>query len=127
VGFVEGNDIANQKADVIVCDGFSGNVALKTMEGTAHLVRHFMQKEFRSGIYGRFAGLVSLPILRSLANSLDPRRYNGASLVGLNGITIKSHGGADIMAFEQAIETALIEVEKGVPEKIHQLLVEQGH
>jgi glycerol-3-phosphate acyltransferase PlsX len=127
VGFVEGSDIARQKADVIVCDGFSGNVALKTMEGTAHLVRHFMKQEFRNGIYGRFAGLVALPIIRSLAASLDPRRYNGASLVGLNGITIKSHGGADIMAFEKAIETALIEVEKGVPEKIHELLVEQEH
>ena len=127
VGFIEGNDIASQKADVVICDGFSGNVALKSIEGTAHLIRHFMKKEFGSSLYGRFAGLVSLPVLRSLAKSVDPRRYNGASLVGLNGIVIKSHGSADTVAFEQAIETALIEVEKGVPEKIHQLLVQQDH
>ncbi|HJP03645.1 MAG: phosphate acyltransferase [Chromatiales bacterium] len=127
VGFIEGNDIASQKADVVICDGFSGNVALKSIEGTAHLIRHFMKKEFGSSLYGRFAGLVSLPVLRSLAKSVDPRRYNGASLVGLNGIVIKSHGSADTVAFEQAIETALIEVEKGVPEKIHQLLVQQEH
>jgi glycerol-3-phosphate acyltransferase PlsX len=125
IGFVEGNDIASQKADVVVCDGFSGNIALKTMEGTAHMVRHFMRTEFKKGVYGRFAALVALPILRSLAKTLDPRRYNGASLVGLNGIVIKSHGGADVMAFEQAIQTAIIEVEKRVPEKIGQLLAQQ--
>jgi glycerol-3-phosphate acyltransferase PlsX len=127
IGFVEGNDIAAQTADVVVCDGFSGNVALKTMEGTAHLVKHFMQKGFKQGLYGKLAGLISLPVLRSLGRELDPRRYNGASLVGLNGIVIKSHGGADAMAFKQAIETAIIEVEKNVPEKIHQLLAQQDH
>ena len=127
IGFVEGNDISRDKADVVVCDGFSGNIALKTMEGTAHLVRHYMKQEFKNGLYGRFAAMVALPILRSLAKSLDPRRYNGASLVGLNGIVIKSHGGADIVAFKQAIHTAIIEVEKNVPEKIHQLLATQEH
>lgn len=126
-GFVEGDDLSNHKVDVIVCDGFSGNVALKVMEGTANLVRHFLRRAFHKGLYGRFAGMVSLPVLRSLAKSLDPRQYNGASLVGLNGIVIKSHGGADIVAFEQAIHTALIEVEKNVPEKIHQLLLAQEH
>ena len=85
------------------------------------------KKEFKKGLYGRFAALVSMPILRSLAKSLDPRRYNGASLVGLNGIVIKSHGGADVVAFEQAIHTAILEVEKNVPAKIHQLLAEQDH
>jgi glycerol-3-phosphate acyltransferase PlsX len=125
VGFIEGDGIAQQKADVIVCDGFSGNVALKVMEGTAHLVRHFIRKAFSKGLYGRFSALIAMPVLRSLAKSLDPRRYNGASLVGLNGIVIKSHGGADIVAFEQAIQTAMIEVEKNVPEKIHQLLLAQ--
>ncbi|MGI9291441.1 MAG: phosphate acyltransferase PlsX [Gammaproteobacteria bacterium] len=127
IGFVEGNDIARQKADVVVCDGFSGNVALKSMEGTAQLIGHFVKKEFKHGLYGKLAGLVSLPVLRSLSRSLDPRQYNGASLVGLNGIVIKSHGGADAMAFKQAIETAIIEVEKNVPDKIHQLLAEQEH
>jgi len=127
VGFVEGDKISEQIADVVVCDGFSGNIALKVMEGTAHLVRHFLRKEFRNGLYGRFAAMVSMPVLRSLAKSLDPRRYNGASLVGLNGIVIKSHGGADSVAYAQAIHTAMIEVEKNVPEKIHQLLVAQEH
>lgn len=127
IGFVEGNDIAAHKADVIVCDGFTGNVALKVMEGTAQLVRHFLRDVFGNNLYGRFAALVAMPVLKSLAKSLDPRRYNGASLVGLNGIVIKSHGGADVVAFEQAIYTAMIEVEKGVPDKIHQVLVTQEH
>jgi len=124
-GFVEGNDISDHKVDVIVCDGFNGNVALKVMEGTAHLVRFYLRREFSKGLYGRLAALVAMPVLRSLAKSLDPRRYNGASLVGLNGIVIKSHGGADVVAFEQAIQTAMIEVEKNVPDKIHQLLIAQ--
>lgn len=125
VGFVEGDAIPEQKADVVVCDGFSGNVALKSMEGTARLIAHFLEREFRGSLYGRFAGLVALPVLRSLRRRLDPRRYNGASLVGLNGIVIKSHGGADALAFAQAIRVALVEVEKRVPEQIRRLLQEQ--
>lgn len=127
VGFIEGDAIADQKADVIVCDGFSGNVALKTMEGTAKLVRHFMEREFKSGLYGRFAGVVAWPVLRSLSKRVDPRRYNGASLVGLNGIVVKSHGGADVIAYQQAIHTAMLEVEKRVPEQIRSMLDEQAH
>jgi len=125
VGFVEGDLIPEKPADVIVCDGFSGNVALKTMEGTAHLIRHYLIEEFNSGLYGRVAGLVAWPILNSLAKKLDPRRYNGASLVGLNGIVIKSHGGADMMAFKQAIHTAMIEADNRVPDQIRRLLEEQ--
>jgi glycerol-3-phosphate acyltransferase PlsX len=124
IGFVEGDAIPDQRADVIVCDGFSGNIALKTMEGTARLVSHFLEREFRDSLYGKLAGLVALPVLRSLRRRLDPRRYNGASLVGLNGIVIKSHGGADALAFAQAIEVAVVEVEKGVPEQIS-LLIQQ--
>ncbi|GIK33905.1 MAG: phosphate acyltransferase [Gammaproteobacteria bacterium] len=126
VGFIEADRIPDQRADVVVCDGFTGNVALKSMEGTARLVRHFLEQEFRSGVYGRLAGLVALPVLRSLANKLDPRRYNGASLVGLDGIVIKSHGGADRVAFRQAIHTAMIEVSKQVPDQIRRLLQEQA-
>ncbi len=126
IGFIEADRIPEQRADVVVCDGFTGNVALKSMEGTARLVRHFLQKEFRSGLYGRMAGLVARPVLRSLANRLDPRRYNGASLVGLNGIVIKSHGGADEVAFRQAIHTAMLEVDKQVPDQIRRLLQEQA-
>jgi glycerol-3-phosphate acyltransferase PlsX len=127
VGFVEGDAIPDQKADVIVCDGFSGNVALKTMEGTARLIRHFMLEEFRSGLYGRLAGLVSWPVLRSLSKRVDPRRYNGASFVGLNGIVIKSHGSADVVAYQQAMHTAMVEVEKHVPEQISTLIQQQVH
>ncbi len=126
VGFVEGDSIPDRKADVIVCDGFTGNVALKTMEGTAHLIKHYLVAGFNSGIYGRLAGLVAWPVLRSLAKKLDPRRYNGASLLGLNGIVIKSHGGADEMAFQQAIYTAMLEAEKRVPEQIRALLEAQA-
>jgi glycerol-3-phosphate acyltransferase PlsX len=127
VGFVEGDSLAEMKADVIVCDGFTGNVALKTMEGTARLVRHFLIEEFKSGLYGRLAGLVAWPVLRSLSKRVDPRRYNGASLVGLNGIVVKSHGSADAMAFEQAIQVAMVEVDNDVPEQIRSLMEEQGH
>ena len=88
------------------------------MEGTAHLVRHFLKKAFTNGLYGRFSALVAMPVLRSLAKSLDPRRYNGASLLGLNGIVIKSHGSADVSSYLNAIRIASIEVEKDVPQRI---------
>lgn len=126
VGFVEADAIQDDRADVIVCDGFSGNIALKSMEGTAKLIRHFLELEFHAGIYRRLAGLVAWPVLKSLGRRLDPRRYNGASLVGLNGIVIKSHGGADVVAFEQAISVALLEAEKRVPDQIRELLTEQA-
>ena len=125
IGFVEGDSISTDKADVIVADGFSGNIALKTMEGTANLLTYYLKQEFLSGIYSKFAALLARPVLNSLSNKLDPRQYNGAVLVGLNGIVVKSHGGADQVAFERAIETAIIEVEKNIPEKIHQLLLQQ--
>ena len=125
VGFIEGDAISDQKADVVVCDGFTGNVALKTMEGTARMVRHFLLEEFQSGLYGRLSGLIAWPVLRSLSRRVDPRRYNGASLVGLDGIVIKSHGGADVIAFQQAIHTAMVEVDKKVPEQIRSLMGQQ--
>lgn len=126
VGFVEADAIQDDRADVVVCDGFSGNIALKSMEGTAKLIRHFLEIEFRASLYRRLAGLVAWPVLKSLGRRLDPRRYNGASLVGLNGIVIKSHGGADVLAFEQAITVALLEAEKRVPDQIRKLLSEQA-
>ncbi len=126
VGFIEADRIPDQRADVVVCDGFTGNVALKSMEGTARLVRHFLRQEFSRGIYGRLAGLAARPVLKSLGEKLDPRRYNGASLVGLDGIVIKSHGGADEFAFRQALNTAIVEVSKQVPAQIRRLLDEQA-
>lgn len=125
VGFIEADRIPDQRADVVVCDGFTGNVALKSMEGTARLVRHFLKEEFGRGVYGRLAGLIAMPVLRALGARLDPRGYNGASLVGLDGIVIKSHGGADEFAFGRALEIAVIEVSKQVPEQIRRLLDEQ--
>jgi phosphate acyltransferase len=126
IGFVEGSDISQHKADVVVADGFSGNVALKVMEGTARLILQYLKDEFGGGIYGKIAGAISLPVLRKLADRLDPRHYNGATLIGLNGIVIKSHGGADEVAFQRAIKIALIEVEQDVPAKIGRLLAQQA-
>jgi glycerol-3-phosphate acyltransferase PlsX len=121
VGFVEGDDIFNGSVDVVVSDGFTGNVALKTMEGAAHMVSRFMRDEFTRNVLTRAAALAAMPVLRSLKVKLDPRRYNGASLVGLRGIVIKSHGGADEVALGNAISTALLEVQKGVPTQISEL------
>jgi len=117
-GFVEGDEIYTGDMDVIVCDGFVGNVMLKTSEGLAHMIAHFMRQEFRRNFLTRLSALVAMPVLRALRQRLDPRRYNGASLIGLNGIVIKSHGGADKLALEHAIMEALAEVKNNVPERI---------
>lgn len=118
IGFVEGSDIYTGKVDVIVCDGFTGNIALKASEGVADFMKHFTILVFKESIYGRLAALFAAPILKSLKQKIDPRRYNGASLLGLRKIVIKSHGGADRIAFATAIEEAVLEVEKNVPERI---------
>lgn len=115
VGFIEGDAICKGVADVIVTDGFTGNVALKTMEGTASLITHYLRQSFLRSAWSRLQALVARPSLNHLRATLDPRAYNGASFVGLNGIVIKSHGGADAVAFEHAIETALLEVQDNVP------------
>jgi len=118
VGFVEGDDIFKGEVDVIVCDGFAGNIAIKSAEGVAKMLMHFAREEFERSLWTKFAALVCRPVLRGLRHKADPRRYNGASLVGLRGIVIKSHGGADKLSFLKAIEEALVEVEKRVPERI---------
>lgn len=125
MGFIEADAIQDDRCEVVVCDGFSGNVALKSMEGTAKLIRYFLETEFRGSLYGRLAGVVAWPVLKALSRRLDPRRYNGASLVGLDGIVIKSHGGADVLAFQQALSVALLEAEKGVPNQIREMLSKQ--
>jgi glycerol-3-phosphate acyltransferase PlsX len=122
IGFVEGNDIFGDRVDVVVADGFAGNVALKTAEGLAKMVARFMREEFERNLYTKLAALVSLPVMKSAGKRLDPRRYNGASLLGLNGIVIKSHGSADELAFAHAIKIAMLEVEKQVPARIASLL-----
>ena len=123
-GFVEGNDIFTGKVDVIVCDGFSGNIALKASEGVAQLISHHVQTEYHRSVYTRLAALLSLPVLKSIKRKIDPRHYNGASLLGLRGIVIKSHGSADRVSFANAIKEAMLEVEKNVPERISARLEE---
>ncbi|MCF6211181.1 MAG: phosphate acyltransferase PlsX [Gammaproteobacteria bacterium] len=118
VGFVEGDDIYKGSVDVVVCDGFVGNVALKTSEGVAKMISHAMKEEFSRNLLTRTAALVALPVLKSLRQRIDPRRYNGASLLGLQGIVVKSHGGADVLAFTYAIREAVKEVEKNIPQRI---------
>ncbi len=120
IGFVEGDDIYSNTVDVVVCDGFVGNISLKTAEGVAKLISQYMKEEFKRGLYSRIAALIALPVLRAFKKRIDPGAYNGASLLGLKGIVIKSHGGADINAYANAIEIALLEVRKSVPQKIQQ-------
>ncbi|MGF1613758.1 MAG: phosphate acyltransferase PlsX [Gammaproteobacteria bacterium] len=122
VGFVEGDDIYRGAADVIVCDGFVGNVALKSSEGVAHMISHYVKQEFTASLYARLAGLMARPVLSKLRRKIDPRCYNGASLVGLRGIVVKSHGGADAFAFANAIREAIAEVQKNVPARISKRL-----
>jgi phosphate acyltransferase len=121
-GFVEGDDIFSGDVDVVVTDGFTGNVALKAMEGLAHLISGVMREEFTVNVWRKMGAVAAAPALKALKTRLDPRRYNGASLVGLNGVVIKSHGGADRFAFERAIEIAILEARKGVPSQIAERL-----
>ena len=126
IGFVEGDDIFSGKANVIVSDGFVGNVALKTMEGVANLIESYLREEFYRNSLRKIQGLIAAPALKALRDRLDPRRYNGASLVGLNGVVIKSHGGADKFAFETAVNMAIIEARKGIPVQIEKLLEDKS-
>ncbi len=118
IGFVEGNDIYSGDADVIVCDGFVGNIALKASEGVAQFFLHHVHDGFRTNLYTRLAALVAAPVIESIRRKTDPRRYNGASLLGLRGIVIKSHGSADRVSFAHAIEEAILEVQKNIPARI---------
>ena len=127
IGFVEGDGIFHADVDVVVSDGFVGNVALKTMEGVARLISAFLKQEFGRNALRGLQGLVAKSALQALRERVDPRRYNGASLVGLNGIVIKSHGSADQLAFENAVKTAIVEARKGVPVQIGELIESQSH
>ncbi len=126
VGFIEGNEIFSGKADVVVTDGFTGNVAIKTMEGTVGLCAQYLRRAFTRNIFSRIQAVLARGVLKSLAVGMDSRQYNGASLVGLNGIVIKSHGGADSYAFQHAIDTALVEVRNQVPLQIGNLLQQEA-
>jgi len=123
-GNVEGDDIYMGTTDVVVCDGFVGNVMLKTSEGLAHMLYEFLKTEFTRNLLTRIAAAVVYPVLKSFKRRIDPRRFNGATLVGLRGVVIKSHGGADAFAFTNALQRAAAEVEHGVLEKIAQRISE---
>lgn len=113
-GNIEGNDIFKGVTDVVVCDGFVGNVALKTTEGLAQMLGGFLREEFNRNIFTKLAGLIATPVIKAFKRRVDPRRYNGASLLGLKGIVLKSHGSADAFAFFCAIERAAEEARGGM-------------
>lgn len=113
-GNVEGTDIYMGTTDVIVCDGFVGNVALKTSEGLAQMLAQYLREEFGRNAFTKFCGLLALPVINHFRKRVDPRRYNGASLLGLRGIVVKSHGGADSYAFGFAIRRAYEEARHGM-------------
>lgn len=117
VGFVEGDDIAKGTVDVVITDGFTGNIALKTAEGTASLITEYMRRTFRSSLLAGIGYLLARSAMRKLRKRLDPRRYNGAIFLGLNGITVKSHGGTDALGFANAIGVAVDMKKYGIVER----------
>ena len=119
-GNVEGTDIFRGTTDVIVCDGFVGNVALKTSEGLVQMLYDFLKAEFTRGIFSKAAAAIAYPVLMRFKQRVDPRRLNGATLVGLKGVVVKSHGGADVLAFKCAIAKAHAEIVAGVLDRIAQ-------
>ena len=121
-GFVEGDGMYRGEVDVVVCDGFVGNIALKSSEGVVHMMRHYLRRSFSQNIFTKLVGLLASPILKKFRDDLDPRAYNGANFIGLQGIVIKSHGGADEVGFANAINIAVIEAEQDVPRNISQHL-----
>ena len=122
-GNVEGNDIFKGTTDIVVCDGFVGNVALKTTEGLASMLTMFIREEFGRNVLSRLAALAALPVLNRLRKRVDPRRYNGAALLGLRGLVFKSHGSADAFAFERALDRAYDAARNGLVERVHDRIV----
>lgn len=118
IGFVEGNDIYTGDVDVVVADGFVGNISLKSIEGLAKIMVGSLKAAFTRNALTKLVGLIAKPVLKPFAQRFDPALYNGASLVGLRGIVVKSHGNADSRAFARAIEVAAIEIEHAVPQRI---------
>jgi glycerol-3-phosphate acyltransferase PlsX len=121
VGFCEGNDICNGKLDVIVTDGFTGNIALKTAEGTSHFMYTQIKNAVSSSIFSKIGYLLARPGFKQMKNTLDPRRFNGAMLIGLNGVAIKSHGGSDEIGFASAIRVA----QRAVTSKMNERIIEE--
>jgi glycerol-3-phosphate acyltransferase PlsX len=124
IGNVEGNDIFSGKADIVVCDGFVGNVALKTTEGLAAMLSSFIRQEFTRNWYTKLAAVVALPVLKHFKRRVDHRRYNGAALLGLRGLVFKSHGSADAFAFEQALNRAYDAARNCLLDRVHARILE---
>jgi len=122
IGYVEGSDLFRNVADVVVCDGFVGNIALKTGEGVAGLLIELLEQAFTRSVYGRMVGLLARPVMGRLLQLMDPSRHNGASLLGLQGVVIKSHGNANERAMLAAIRQAVCEVTHEVPRRINERL-----
>ncbi|RZT95263.1 phosphate acyltransferase PlsX [Rivibacter subsaxonicus] len=123
-GNVEGNDIFKGTTDLVVCDGFVGNVALKTAEGLAAMLTSIIRQEFTRNWYTKFAALVALPVLKHFKHRVDHRRYNGAALLGLRGLVFKSHGSADAFAFEQALNRAYDAARNRLLDRVHDRILE---
>jgi glycerol-3-phosphate acyltransferase PlsX len=125
IGNVEGDGLYKGEAEVIVCDGFVGNVALKASEGLAQMLATFLRQEFSRNLLTKLAALVAIPVLKHFKRRVDHRRYNGASLLGLKGIVVKSHGSADIFSFANALERAAETVRSGVLARITERVAQQ--
>ncbi|MBC7212051.1 MAG: phosphate acyltransferase PlsX, partial [Pseudomonas sp.] len=119
IGFVEGDGLYRGEADVVVCDGFVGNILLKSSEGLATMIGARIEALFRGGLLARAAGAMAMPLLKRLQADLAPARHNGASFLGLQGIVIKSHGSAGVQGLQSAIQRALIEIQENLPQRLH--------
>jgi glycerol-3-phosphate acyltransferase PlsX len=118
IGFVEGDGVYRGEADVVVCDGFVGNVLLKSSEGLALMIGERIERLFRRNVWSRLVGALARPLLGRLKADLAPARHNGASFLGLQGIVVKSHGSADAQGFQSAIQRALIEIQENLPQRL---------
>ena len=119
IGFVEGDGLYRGEADVVVCDGFVGNILLKSSEGLVSMISDRIEALFNEGFVSKLAGAVALPLLKRLRGELAPARHNGASFLGLQGIVVKSHGSASVEGFQSAIRRAVIEVRENLPQRLH--------
>ena len=125
IGFVEGDDIYKGNVDVIVCDGFEGNIALKASEGVAKMFSFFIKKSFTKNIFTKLVALLAKPVMKDFRSKVNPGKYNGASLLGLKGVVVKSHGNADIDSFLQAIKEAYLEAHAKITDKISEQLTRE--
>lgn len=127
VGFVEGDDIFKGVANIVVCDGFSGNVALKASEGVAVMLQGFLKQALSESMLSRIGAFLARPVLKKLQNTVDPVRYNGASLLGLRGVVVKSHGGATSKGFARALDVAVNEARRNLPSLIEKRLATKNN